>query len=61
MTIKTKFGAYVQSKTPASQINGALLQALCPNTVALIDSIRTLGIITVFRAGGLLVQSRTDR
>ena len=55
--IKAKFGAYVRSKTPAAQINEALVKVLCHNIVVLIQSMFELGIVPVFWAEGLLEQN----
>ena len=46
--VKAKFGPSIRSKTPAAQINEALVKVLCHNICVLVASIYELGIEPVF-------------
>ena len=49
--IKGKFGGKLWSKSPAGQVNEALLKVLCHNLCVLVQSIYELGIAPVFWPG----------
>ena len=50
--IKAKFGASVQSRTPAARVNETLVKILCHNVCVMVQSIFELGIEPVFMPTG---------